>query len=282
MKIVGNTVGTTLPKPNLDQTDPTKGDYILGDRSFTKGDKGDKGDPGDRGPQGNPGIQGEPGPAGADGKTPVKGTDYYTEEDKVEMVEMVLDSIPRVTKVSTVREDSKTTMTLTMSEGAPSTIVINYGESGDPSDITVDGMAITLEFETIKNVVDAVYWIENGVVNTAVFGELGGTTNGSRTIYAGKSLKSTKLFDVTNYDQLEVTIKSQIWVEVNAFLVAEDGTKTALFSVKSNEDLDGWSRTVDISGYSGNYYIQIAAEGADPTYDRCTVLEAVFSQAVSA
>ena len=33
-KIIGVTVGTQLPKPNFDQTDPTKGDYIRGDRSF--------------------------------------------------------------------------------------------------------------------------------------------------------------------------------------------------------------------------------------------------------
>lgn len=34
MKIIGYTVGTSLPKPNFDQTDPKKGDYIRGDRSF--------------------------------------------------------------------------------------------------------------------------------------------------------------------------------------------------------------------------------------------------------
>lgn len=28
MKIIGYTVGTTLPKPSLAQTDPSKGDYI--------------------------------------------------------------------------------------------------------------------------------------------------------------------------------------------------------------------------------------------------------------
>lgn len=33
-KIIGVTVGTTLPKPNFDQTDPRKGDYIRGDRAF--------------------------------------------------------------------------------------------------------------------------------------------------------------------------------------------------------------------------------------------------------
>jgi hypothetical protein len=30
-KIIGITVGTTIPKPNYEQTDPTKGDYIKGD-----------------------------------------------------------------------------------------------------------------------------------------------------------------------------------------------------------------------------------------------------------
>lgn len=36
MKIIGYTVGTSLPKPNFDQNDPKKGDYIRGDRSFLK------------------------------------------------------------------------------------------------------------------------------------------------------------------------------------------------------------------------------------------------------
>ena len=38
MKIIGVTVGTTTPKPNFDQTDPRKGDYIKGDRSFLRVD----------------------------------------------------------------------------------------------------------------------------------------------------------------------------------------------------------------------------------------------------
>ena len=41
-----------------------------------KGEKGDKGDKGDTGPQG---------PAGADGRTPVKGADYFTDADKQEI-----------------------------------------------------------------------------------------------------------------------------------------------------------------------------------------------------
>lgn len=56
-----------------------------------KGDKGDKGETGatgatgPQGPAGKTGNVGPMGPAGADGKTPVRGTDYWTEEDKEEI-----------------------------------------------------------------------------------------------------------------------------------------------------------------------------------------------------
>ena len=38
-KIIGVTVGSSLPKPNFDQTDPRKGDYIRGDRTFITPDE---------------------------------------------------------------------------------------------------------------------------------------------------------------------------------------------------------------------------------------------------
>lgn len=34
MKIIGNTVGTGLPKPDLTQTDPKKGDFVHGKEEF--------------------------------------------------------------------------------------------------------------------------------------------------------------------------------------------------------------------------------------------------------
>ena len=52
-----------------------------------------------------PGPQGEPGPAGADGapgqdgKTPEKGVDYWTEEDKAELVNEVLAALPAAEEV---------------------------------------------------------------------------------------------------------------------------------------------------------------------------------------
>ena len=59
--------------------------------------EGIQGPQGERGPQGEQGPQGEPGPegpAGADGKTPVAGVDFFTEEDKAEMVNAVLAALP--------------------------------------------------------------------------------------------------------------------------------------------------------------------------------------------
>ena len=64
------------------------------------GKDGQDGAPGPAGPAGKDGApgqqgpQGEPGAPGQDGHTPVKGTDYWTETDKAEMVADVIAAIP--------------------------------------------------------------------------------------------------------------------------------------------------------------------------------------------
>lgn len=45
------------------------------------------------GPQGPAGTDGAPGAPGEDGKTPVAGVDYFTADDKAEMVAVVLAQI---------------------------------------------------------------------------------------------------------------------------------------------------------------------------------------------
>ena len=59
-----------------------------------KGETGPQGPQGEIGPQGPAGPQGEAGAAGKDGYTPIKGTDYYTQADKAEMVAAVLAALP--------------------------------------------------------------------------------------------------------------------------------------------------------------------------------------------
>ncbi len=74
-----------------------------------KGDKGDtgaQGEPGEKGEQGIQGIPGEKGDkgdkgeTGLAGKTPVKGTDYFTAADKAELVSAVIAALPDASEVS--------------------------------------------------------------------------------------------------------------------------------------------------------------------------------------
>lgn len=74
--------------PGADGAQGPKGD------TGPQGEKGDKGDTGERGPAG------PEGPKGADGKTPAKGTDYWTEADKAEIVQSVLAALPDGSEVA--------------------------------------------------------------------------------------------------------------------------------------------------------------------------------------
>ncbi|MGN0683093.1 MAG: hypothetical protein ACI4JY_05395 [Oscillospiraceae bacterium] len=74
---LANIAHTHYNKPVLDELSAADGKLqYAGSDVGLKGDKGDKGEP------------------GADGYTPVKGTDYWTEEDKAEIVDDVLAALP--------------------------------------------------------------------------------------------------------------------------------------------------------------------------------------------
>lgn len=75
-------------------------DADAGKFNGVQGPKGDKGDTGPQGPKGEKGDTGPQGPAGADGYTPIKGTDYFTESDKTELVNSVLAALPAAEGVS--------------------------------------------------------------------------------------------------------------------------------------------------------------------------------------
>ena len=73
-----------------------------------QGEKGIKGDKGDRGDKGDKGDAGSTGKNGADGYTPIRGVDYFTEEDfeyfdtrideKLGEIESSLDAILAIQK----------------------------------------------------------------------------------------------------------------------------------------------------------------------------------------
>ena len=84
--------------PILQIWDAASGEYVH--VPAMQGPQGPQGDKGDTGPQGPKGDTGDTGPAGPAGYTPVKGTDYFTEEDKTEMVNAVLAALPAAEGVS--------------------------------------------------------------------------------------------------------------------------------------------------------------------------------------
>ncbi len=65
-----------------------------------KGDPGEKGAPGEKGDPGAQGLTGPQGPPGPAGATPVKGTDYFTDADKAELVTQVIAALPDGDEVS--------------------------------------------------------------------------------------------------------------------------------------------------------------------------------------
>lgn len=90
-KIMGVTVGTTMnPKRLGEYIENGKSAYELAVQNGFKGTEAEWLDS-LHGKDGQPGKDGTP---GKDGDTPVKGTDYYTEADKAEMVQAVISALP--------------------------------------------------------------------------------------------------------------------------------------------------------------------------------------------
>ena len=65
------------------------GNWYVGPEDTGVKAQGPQGDPGAAGPKGDTGAPGPQGPAGANGYTPVRGVDYWTEEDKQEILDEV-------------------------------------------------------------------------------------------------------------------------------------------------------------------------------------------------
>ena len=85
---------------STDTGKPSRGATGANGSDGAQGEKGDTGPAGPRGPVGATGPQGPKGGTGTDGKTPVKGTDYWTAADKQEIVNSVIAALPDGTEVS--------------------------------------------------------------------------------------------------------------------------------------------------------------------------------------
>ena len=107
--------------------------------TIKNGSKGSKGDTGSQGPKGDTGATGSQGPKGdtgakgADGKTPVRGTDYWTEADKAEIITAVIEALAGYPVVGVVDSDNSIVLSGTLPIGE---YTLKYeGENGAYSDI---------------------------------------------------------------------------------------------------------------------------------------------------
>lgn len=109
--------GPQGPKGDTGATGPQGERGVQGPQGI-QGIQGPQGPAGATGPQGPRGYQGEKGdkgatgpqgPAGANGKTPVKGTDYFTEAEKAEMVAAVKAALSFETWTFTLEDGTTVT-----------------------------------------------------------------------------------------------------------------------------------------------------------------------------
>lgn len=134
--------GTTLTVTSASGTSSAnlkgeKGEQGIQGVQGEKGDKGDKGDTGATGSQGEKGDKGDTGATGqkgADGYTPVKGTDYWTEEDQESMVQQVL-TVLGTSILGNVDENNNIVITSDLEDG---TYTLKYeDENGNQTKIGV-------------------------------------------------------------------------------------------------------------------------------------------------
>ena len=88
-------------------------------RDGAQGERGPTGPQGEAGPAGPAGPQGEAGPAGPAGTTPVKGVDYFTGNDKTEMIYAVKASMSTLTLTGTDADGVSHTWTVYADNNEP-------------------------------------------------------------------------------------------------------------------------------------------------------------------
>ena len=120
--------------------------------------QGERGERGEKGEQGERGEQGKQGKKGADGYTPIRGVDYFTEEDISLLKENISESTSRIPSVNdsdngkllTVKDGKWTVGELTTDESLSyegGVLSVNTAEGADPDNtlpITAAAVASTV------------------------------------------------------------------------------------------------------------------------------------------
>lgn len=76
------------------------------------------------------------------GYTPVKGVDYYTEEEQTEMVQAVMGEFPSIVSVAVTETDTTVTMSYALDDGGTMSDTITFDASGYATNINANGIDI--------------------------------------------------------------------------------------------------------------------------------------------
>ena len=146
------------------------GNWYLGTTDTGKpsrGEKGDTGAPGAKGDQGAQGPKGETGATGAEGpagKTPVKGTDYFTDADKAEIAQAAADLVD-------MPSASTTTPKAPGTASAGTSAAYARGDHVHPSDPTKQGINDEIQGLRLRGgILSAGYSGKSVAINPAING----------------------------------------------------------------------------------------------------------------
>lgn len=148
----------------------------------SQGPKGDKGDKGDTGATGATGATGSAGKNGADGYTPVRGVDYFTEADKVEIVQRVIESLGGNPIFGIVDENNNIVVSGDLPDG---TYSVKY-EMENGTKLNIGNLVIdTNVYYTVTNTLN-----QCTTNNSATKAVQGGSYSATITAKSGYELKS--------------------------------------------------------------------------------------------
>lgn len=200
---------------------------------YFKGDKGDTGEPGQNGTDGINGINGQ------DGHTPIKGVDYWTNQDKAEIVQSSVTQVetdiqPTLTSIENTADTANSTANTAKSIAEGANQALSYGNyqtmitafnalANNVYNVGQNVMIITLEvpdlwISSIESTSQAYTYTTDEAFTTAL------STNGYVQVgYYKLSALETQKVDLTNY------VKDTDYAASN---------KGGVFKVQSNYGVD--------------------------------------------
>lgn len=106
-----------------------------------------RGADGKDGKDGSDGKDGVDGKDGSDGYTPVKGADYYTQEEQAEMVNAVRESLPTPTDIQVLKAGTVIQLNVTQDNGETESIQVTLDAYDNPMIIEQNGKTTYLTWE---------------------------------------------------------------------------------------------------------------------------------------